>query len=210
MEKEIISAIISLVSAVASGWMLYKTNINKDSVKEKSTFLNAEESFRQDILKENKDLRDRNEDLSKELDILSNEVNTLKDKVGELESKLSKRIDKIKIISSFLKYLPTPAWLKVKVLDGYKLTCVNGAYSVLFDVSEDYCKSSGDHLHLPEDLKKFFSLMELKVQKVQKGIRSDSSFKINQSSKSWYLVKFPIIEDGEIIAIGGVLLDCEC
>ena len=155
-------------------------------------------------------LRDRNEDLSKELNILSDEVNQLKDKVSELESKLSKRIDKVKVISSFLKYLPTPAWLKVKVTDGYKLICVNGAYSSLFDVSEDYCKSTGDHLHLSDDLKKFFDLMELKVQKVQKGIRSDSPVKINQNHKSWYLVKFPIIEDGEIIAIGGVLLDCEC
>lgn len=210
MDKEIISAIISLVSAVASGWMLYKTNINKDSIKEKSSFLNAEEAFRQDILKENKNLRDKNEDLSKELNILIDEVGQLKDKVSELESKLSKRIDKIKIISSFLKYLPTPAWLKIKAIDGYKLTCVNGAYSTLFDVSEDYCKSAGDHLHLSDDLKKFFNLMELKVQKVQKGIKADSPVKINQNNKCWYLVKFPIIEDGEIIAIGGVLLDCEC
>lgn len=210
MDKEVILAVISLISAVASGWMLYKTNINKDSVKEESKFLDAEQEFRADLLQENKNLRAKNEELVIKIEALSMELNSLKDRINELEVKLSKRIDKLKVISSFLKYLPVPAWLKIKSNSDFKLVSINSSYSVLFDVSEDYVKSTGDHTHLPEDLKKHFELIQEKVQKIQKGLRTKTPLKIKNTKCDWYLVKFPIIEDGEIIAIGGVLIDCEC
>lgn len=210
MDKEVILAVISLISAIASGWMLYKTNMNKDSVREKSKFLDAEQEFRADLLKENKTLRAKNEELIVKIEALSMEINALKDRINELELKLTKRIDKLKVIANFLKYLPVPAWLKTKNNHDFKIVSVNSSYSVLFDVSEDYVKSSGDHTHLPEDLKKHFETMEERVQKNQKGLRTKSPLKIKNTNCNWYLVKFPIIEDGEIIAIGGVLIDCEC
>ncbi len=210
MDKEVILAVISLISAAVSGWMLYITNLNKDSVKEKSKFLDAEQEFRADLLQENKTLRAKNEELIIKIEALSMELNSLKDRINELELKLTKRVDKLKVISSFLKYLPVPAWLKIKSNSDFKLVSINSSYSILFDVSEDYVKSTGDHTHLPEDLKKQFEAIEERVQKIQKGLRIKSPMKIKNTNCNWYLVKFPIIEDGEIIAIGGVLIDCEC
>ena len=113
MTTEVALAVISMISALSSGFLLYKTNINKSQAQEKQTLLEAEASFRDSLLESIDEFKSDLCALRDENNVLREDLFSSKAKIEEMVDLLSKKVHKIDTIGSFIKYLPNPAWLNI-------------------------------------------------------------------------------------------------
>lgn len=203
---EVVLAIISLISALSSGVLLYKTNINKSKAEERQTLLEAEALFRQNLLESIDELKSELNDLKAENDSLRADLFAAKIKIEELGDLLGRKIHRVEIIGNFIKHLPNPAWLKTLQDGQYKISYVNSMYCYTFGVSEEYVKGNIFHNFMGEDCGEVLDLVTEEVIKYKRGARA--ILPLDLHGKIWQVLKFPVIENGKIVAIGGMLMDC--
>lgn len=206
MTTEVVLAVISLISALSSGVLLYKTNINKSKAEEKQTLLEAEASFRQNLLDSIDELKTELNDLRSENDSLHTDLFAAKIKIEELGDLLGRKIHRAEIIGNFIKHLPNPAWLKTLQDGEYKISYVNSQYCYMFNVSEEYANGSSFHCLMSKECENLLNEITEEVIKYKRGVRAILPLGIG--NKTWHILKFPVIEGGKIIGIGGMLMDC--
>lgn len=215
MSNEIILAVISLVSAVISGFLLYKTNTLKEGVKERGMFLDADRKFRDILLKEVDDLIARIKNLEETIGALRDELNSAEQKIFELEKIISSQFNKIKILELYCKNIPGPTWLKRLDKDNHlRMLFVNNKYTEVWGTTDEYYKDKTDYEVWPEEIaNKFKEGDELVIQykRGQKLIEviPNNPEDANSGEKTWIVWKFPVMDDCEIIGIGGIAVDCE-
>ena len=147
IDKEVLLSIIALISAVTSGYMLYKSNISKDKTKKHLEILEAEGEFRDQLISENNRAKSDSERLVEENIDLKDQVYSLKIDIKNLELSLSEKIDKCKVIENFLSHLTTPAWVRLIDKDGkFRCAYVNFSFCNYFDVSREFCIGQENHL----------------------------------------------------------------
>lgn len=210
---EVLLAAISLISAVSSGYLLYKTNISKDNIQanknemdEQVTLLESEGKFRLELMAAVDKLKVRVEQLDSENIKLRAELREAKEHIENLKDLLKDKIDKTNVISGFLKHLPNPAWIKVKDSDSvFKIAFVNSNYCFLFGVSEEYAIGREKNTGVSEECLKILDELTAQVLKYKRGVKS--TLPISGSDAAWCVLKFPVIENGDVIAIGGILMD---
>lgn len=206
MTTEVALAVISLISALSSGVLLYKTNINKSKAEEKQTLLEAEASFRQNLLDSIDELKSEVNGLKIENDTLRTDLFSAKVKIEELSDLLGRKIQRVEIIGNFIKHLPNPAWVKTFQDGEYRIAYVNSQYCYMFNVSEEYAKGSGYHTLMGKECGVVLNAITEDIVKYKHGARAILPLNIN--GKTWHILKFPVIEGGKIVGIGGMLMDC--
>lgn len=205
IDKEVVLAVLSVVSAVASGYMLYKSNKSKDKTKVHIETLEAEGKFRDQLMNSISKLNADLEESCNENEKLKDELYALKVNIKNLEMVISEKIDKCKVIENFLSHLTTPAW--VRLIDKnreYRFAYVNFAFCNYFDVSREYCMGQPDHSFINESFEKSIEVYANNVLLKKIGTRGN----IEIDGKILSILKFPIIEGGVIIGIGGILINC--
>jgi hypothetical protein len=206
MTTEVALAVISMISALSSGILLYKTNINKAQAEEKQTLLEAEASFRQNLLESIEEFKSEVSSLRDENNTLREDLFSSKVKIEEMGDLLSRKVHKIDTIGNFIKYLPNPAWVKT-IQDGeYKIAYVNSMYCYTFGVSEEYAKGATYHHLMGKDCGDVLNLITEEVVRYKRGARAILPLELH--GKIWHILKFPVIESGKIVGIGGMLMDC--
>jgi hypothetical protein len=204
---EVLLSALSVTAAISSGYMLYKTNISKDKVSNNKNLLEAESEFRENLLNSVSKLSTEVDKLKDENDKLKNELCCAVNKIEDLTNLLEKKIDKTALISTFLKYLPNPAWLRTIDSSGqFKFSSVNTQYCNFFNVSEEYIKGCEDHPYMNEECKRLLNEVTSQVLIFKKGVRIIIPLELG--NVIWHVFKFPVIEKGKIVAIGGLLIDC--
>jgi hypothetical protein len=76
----------------------------------------------------------------------------------------------------------------------------------MFNVTEEYVKGSSSHCLAGEECEKKLIQITEDVIRYKKGVRSILPLSLN--NKTWHILKFPVMENGKIIGIGGMLMDC--
>lgn len=205
LDKEIFLAIISFLSAVISGFMLYKSNISKHKTISHTETLGAEAQFRDELLESISSLKSEVEEIKIENTKLKDELYSAKVQIKNLEILLSEKIDKCKILENFLKHLTIPAWVRLKDDNGkFRFAFVNFSFCNNFNVSREYCIGYEDYSMLSDSVNLLMSKIDSNI--INKKIGSRDKIAIN--NKVWTLLKFPMMEDGVIIGISGMLVDC--
>ena len=205
IDKVVVLAVLSVVSAVVSGYMLYRSNKSKDKTKVHIETLEAEEKFRDQLMDNISRLNSDFDEISEENEKLKEELYTLRVNIKNLEMIISEKIDKCKVIENFLSHLTTPAW--VRLIDKnreYRFAYVNFAFCNYFDVSIEYCMGQHDHSFISSTFEKSICTYSDNVLAKKIGTRGN----IEIDGKILSLLKFPIIEGGVIIGIGGILINC--
>ena len=206
IDKDMVLSVISLFSVLGSGYMLHKSNLSKDKTKTHVETLEAESEFRSQLMKDISRLKADVNKLSVENVKLKEDLHTAQVEIRNLELLLSEKINKCKVIENFLSHLTTPAWLRLRDNSGkYRFAYVNFAFCNHFDVSGEYCIGQADHTFISKDIDdKLHKLSEILLLK-KIGIRGA----IEHDKCILSVLKFPVIEDGDIIGIGGILVDCK-
>jgi PAS domain-containing protein len=206
MTTEVALAVISLISALSSGVLLYKTNVNKSKAEENKTLLEAEASFRQSLLDSIDELKSEINGLKIENDTLRVDLFAAKVKIEELGDLLGRKVHKTDTIGNFIKYLPNPAWLKTMQDGEFKIAYVNSMYCYTFGVSEEYVKGHTSHYLMGADCEQVLKTITEEVVKYKRGARA--ILPLDLHGKTWHIFKFPVIECGKIVGVGGMLMDC--
>jgi hypothetical protein len=205
IDKETIIAILTTFSAIISGFMLYRSNISKDKTKTYIETLEAEGDFREELIKIISDLKLSIQKINKENERLRDELYLAKIQIKNLEMMLSEKLNKCKILENFLRHLTSPAWVMLNDNYGkFKLAFVNFSFCNYFNVSTEYCIGKEDFSFLSEDIKFDMNTICESVTSRKMGMRDN----ILIGDKIWTIFKFPIIEDGETIGLGGILIHC--
>jgi hypothetical protein len=206
LDKEAIIAFFTTISAIISGYMLYKSNASKDKTKTYIETLEAECDFREELLKNISELKSSIEKISIENEKLKDELYLAKIQIKNLEVMLSEKLNKSKVLENFLRHLTSPAWVMLSDVTGkFRLASVNFSFCNYFNVSGEYCIGKPDFSFLSEDVKFNINTLCENVTSKKMGIRDH----IPIGNRNWTILKFPIIEDGNTVGLGGILINCE-
>lgn len=206
IDKETVLAVLSTISAIGSGYMLYKSNISKDKTKTHIETLEAEGNFREELLENLFKLKEEIDKIYKENSKLRDDLYSAVVKIKDLELLLSEKINKCKVLENFLKYLTVPAWFLLSDSnDTLRFAFVNFSFCNYFEVSSEYCVGQEDYTFLGEDVN--VSMLDISESVLNKKLGARRIISIKE--KVWNILKFPIIEDGKIIGIGGILINCK-
>ena len=67
-------------------------------------------------------------------------------------------------------------------------------------------KGNTYHNLLGKDCGNVLNLITKEVVEYKRGVRAILPLDLN--GKTWHILKFPVIEGGKIVGIGGMLMDC--
>jgi hypothetical protein len=206
IDKDTVIATLTTISAVISGYMLYKSNASKDRTKTYIETLDAESNFRDELLKSISELKNEIEEIREEKLRLKDNLYIAEIKIKNLERSLSEKVNKCKVLENFLKYLTIPAWFRLLDSDNeFRFAFVNFSFCNYFEVSNEYCIGQPNWNFISED----FSVTINKIDEYVLSKKIGSRHLVTIKNKVWNLLKFPIIEDGKIIGLGGMLVNCE-
>lgn len=218
MDENIIQislAVISLVSVLGSGIISYKTHKNKVAQKDKETELQYEQQFRSDLLDMISDLQIRLKSLEESNALLRKELQVAEQKIQELEDIIEEQFDTISVLGSFCKYIPAPVWVK-KVHDSGKTTMyfINRYYEEQWGISAEYYIGKEDSEVWGVEIAKHFAEADAYILKYKKGSSFVEQvpidpFDLAKGHTKCLIWKFPILNNQNLIGIGGILIDID-
>lgn len=200
---ELIIAGISLVSIFVSGIFAYKSRLLRSKSADTKVLIQAESEFRRDLLEQIDKLRGRITSLEEGNERLRVELIVAEGKIKELEYVIAQNYNKMESMEGFCEYMCLPAWIETEGV----IACVNDFYTREWGFSYGYCvgKTVRD---LWGQVAQEFEDANDKVTNLKMGIITQHElslpFNIESPTKTWNVMRFPIIEHNEVIAIGGI------
>jgi hypothetical protein len=208
-------AVISLVSVLGSSLLSYKTHKNKVAQKDKETELQYEQQFRADLLEMISDLQIRLKSLEESNSLLRKELQIAGQKIQELEDIIEEQFDTISVLGSFCKYIPAPVWVK-KVLDDNttRMFFINKFYEEAYGISSDYYVGKTDKEVWGDEIAAHFNIADSDVLRYKRGASFIENipvdpFDLSKGSRQCVIWKFPILNNHNLIGIGGILIDID-
>jgi hypothetical protein len=218
MDENIIQislAVISLVSVLGSGLLSYKTHKNKVAQKDKETELQYEQQFRSDLLEMISDLQIRLKSLEESNTLLRKELHVAEKKIQELEDIIEEQFDTISVLGSFCKHIPAPVWVKkVQEDNTTRMFFINKFYEELYGISNDYYAGKTDKDVWGDEIAAHFNIADSDVLMYKRGTAFIENipidpFDVSKGSRKCVIWKFPILNNYNLIGIGGILIDID-
>jgi len=212
MSNEIILAIISLCSALCSAFLLYRTNISKDKVTEEATLFESEGKFREVLLKEIEELMNRVKNLETIISILREQLLESEDEVRELRRIVSSNFNKMEILEMYCEKIPGPVWFKVMGENGLKMRFINGKYTEVWGVTQEYYEDKtdlevwGEHIGSKFHEGDKLVLCHKRGHKIIEVVPNDPT-NPESLSKEWIIWKFPVMDENKVVGVGGIAID---
>lgn len=177
---------------------------------DRDTLAASEAKFRADLLNEIQLLRIRIEALEQSNLALRKELFQAEGKIRDLEDILATKFDKLEMVKSFCSEIPSPAWFKV--LDEHnklRVVYINRKFSEIWGISEEYYCGKTDQEVWGKEVGDQYLVADTKVMTHKRGIRfteevPNDPFDPNSTKRTWLVWKFPIIDNDQVIGVGGI------
>lgn len=212
-QHDIVLAIISLISVVSSGYLLHRTNISKDKIKETSTLFESESQFRGVLLKEVDELMNRCKNLELVIVQLRAELGMYEKRSRDLENIVASQFNRVQILELYCEMIPGPVWFKKMDLNNeLRMYFVNSKFTEVWGVTCEYYLDKTDMEVWGEEVGRKFHEADILVLKYKRGHRiiekiPNDPFDPTSPVKEWVVWKFPVMDASKIIGIGGIAID---